>query len=72
MSQPSGRRSIARSPLFIALAVSAVLASVVGNVKPGTPGQDSDLDNTNAELGVTGIEDYTLVSASAMARASTV
>ena len=33
MSQPSGRRSIARSPLFIALAVSAVLASVVGNVQ---------------------------------------
>ncbi|MCK6394415.1 cadherin-like domain-containing protein [Zoogloea sp.] len=30
-------------------------ASVIGNVKPGTPGQDSDLDNTNAELGITGI-----------------
>ena len=24
--------------------------SVAGNVKPGTPGQDSDLDNTNACL----------------------
>ena len=30
-------------------------ATTSGNVKPGTPGQDSDLDNTNAQLTISGI-----------------
>ncbi|MCA0186229.1 MAG: tandem-95 repeat protein [Proteobacteria bacterium] len=41
-------------------------ASVAGNVKPGTPGQDSDLDNTNAELGITGIRTGTEAGGGAM------
>ena len=40
--------------------------SVAGNVKPGTPGQDSDLDNTNAELSITGIRTGTEASGGVM------
>ncbi|KAB2969637.1 cadherin-like domain-containing protein, partial [Zoogloea sp.] len=41
-------------------------SSVGGNIKPGTPGQDSDLDNTNAELSITGIRAGTEAGGGAM------
>ena len=50
-----GRRRSSEKASIDSDAITENTASITGSVRPGTVGQDSDPDNTNAELTVTAI-----------------